>query len=46
VPFILVDDELEIEELREDGALKDIAPTILKLMGIEQPKEMDGKPLF
>jgi 2,3-bisphosphoglycerate-independent phosphoglycerate mutase len=29
-----------------DGKLADIAPTILKLMGIEQPKVMDGIPLF
>lgn len=28
------------------GILADVAPTLLKLMGIEQPAEMTGKPLF
>ena len=29
-----------------DGKLADIAPTILQLMGIEQPPIMDGKSLI
>ncbi len=29
-----------------DGRLADLAPTLLKLMGIEQPPEMTGKPLL
>ena len=29
-------------ELRENGKLADIAPTMLKIMGLPQPKEMDG----
>ncbi|WP_298224388.1 2,3-bisphosphoglycerate-independent phosphoglycerate mutase [Acidocella sp.] len=29
-----------------DGVLADIAPTILKLMGLAQPTAMTGKPLF
>ncbi|MGB0776691.1 MAG: 2,3-bisphosphoglycerate-independent phosphoglycerate mutase [Flavobacteriaceae bacterium] len=37
VPFILVDKD--IKEIK-DGVLGDIAPTILKLMGIEQPEAM------
>lgn len=32
--------------LSPDGALKDIAPTILYLLGIEQPKEMTGQNLI
>jgi 2,3-bisphosphoglycerate-independent phosphoglycerate mutase len=28
-----------------DGRLADIAPTLLKLMGLPQPKEMTGRPL-
>jgi len=32
--------------LGDNGALCDIAPTILKIMGVEQPPEMTGKPLF
>ena len=30
----------------DNGSLKDIAPTILKLMQIKQPKEMTGKSLI
>jgi 2,3-bisphosphoglycerate-independent phosphoglycerate mutase len=42
VPVILIDkDKLHIK----DGILGDIAPTILKLMGIEQPKVMIQKAL-
>jgi 2,3-bisphosphoglycerate-independent phosphoglycerate mutase len=43
VPFILTK---QGEELREGGILADISPTILKLLGIEQPKEMTGRPLY
>lgn len=42
VPLILVDEE--IKEIK-DGVLGDIAPTILKLMGIPQPDLMTQKPL-
>ncbi len=42
VPLILVDPE--IKEIK-DGVLGDIAPTILKLMGIAQPKLMTRKSL-
>ncbi|WP_298902310.1 2,3-bisphosphoglycerate-independent phosphoglycerate mutase [uncultured Psychroserpens sp.] len=42
VPVILIDNEnLKIK----DGILGDIAPTILKLMGISQPETMTQKPL-
>ena len=33
-------------ELRENGTLADIAPTLLKMMDIKIPIEMTGKPLF
>jgi 2,3-bisphosphoglycerate-independent phosphoglycerate mutase len=33
-------------KLREGGKLCDIAPTILKLLGITQPKEMTGESLI
>ena len=45
VPVILVDYADKVE-LRKDGALCDVAPTILKMMKIAQPKEMTGKALF
>ncbi len=41
VPFILVKDGFK-GKLREKGILADVAPTILYLMGIEKPAEMDG----
>jgi 2,3-bisphosphoglycerate-independent phosphoglycerate mutase len=33
-------------ELREDGILGDLAPTMLTLLNLEQPKEMTGKTLI
>lgn len=32
--------------LREGGVLADLSPTILKLLGVEQPKEMTGKTIL
>ena len=45
VPFILVNAE-PAYRLREGGCLADIAPTLIQLMGMEQPKEMTGKSLL
>lgn len=45
VPFILVNYD-ENYKLRENGCLADIAPTLLEMMGLEQPKEMTGKSLL
>ena len=45
VPFILVNADPSCE-LREGGCLADIAPTLIELMGLEQPKEMTGKSLL
>lgn len=45
VPFILVNAGEEYG-LREGGCLADIAPTLIELMGLEQPKEMTGKSLL
>jgi len=44
VPFVLVSKRFK-ELKRDKGSLVDIAPTILKMMGIDQPKEMTGKSL-
>jgi 2,3-bisphosphoglycerate-independent phosphoglycerate mutase len=41
VPFVIVDWDQE-QRLRSDGALCDVAPTILSMLGIEQPREMSG----
>ena len=43
VPFILCGAGTE---LRPDGRLADIAPTILDVMGLACPEEMDGKTLI
>ena len=45
VPFILVNADSGYG-LREGGCLADIAPTLIELMGMEQPKEMTGKSLL
>lgn len=45
VPFILINAD-EKYGLREGGCLADIAPTLIELMGMEQPKEMTGKSLL
>ncbi|MDD7915835.1 2,3-bisphosphoglycerate-independent phosphoglycerate mutase [Polaribacter ponticola] len=43
VPFILIDEEIKSIK---SGILGDIAPTILELIGVEQPKEMTQKSLL
>lgn len=42
VPFIYVGRPASV---RDGGALSDIAPTLLTLMGLPQPAEMTGRPL-
>jgi 2,3-bisphosphoglycerate-independent phosphoglycerate mutase len=44
VPFLVVDGSRE-HALRDGGALCDVGPTILRLLGLEQPGEMDGRDL-
>ena len=45
VPFILVNYD-ENYTLRERGCLADIAPTLIEMMGMQQPAEMTGKSLL
>ena len=45
VPFILVNYDDSVK-LREGGCLADIVPTLIELMGMEQPAEMTGKSLI
>ena len=42
VPFYIVGASVRLR----DGRLADIAPTMLDLMGLEKPKEMDGETLI
>jgi 2,3-bisphosphoglycerate-independent phosphoglycerate mutase len=44
--LVLVDDSRKGVTLREGGRLADIAPTMLKMLGIAQPKEMTGESLI
>ena len=46
VPFILVSEKYRHAKLRQDGILADIAPTLLQLMGLPQPEEMEGKSMI
>ena len=43
VPFCVIGYDCE---LRDGGRLADIAPTMLQILGLEQPEEMDGKSLI
>ena len=43
VPVFLFNKDVK---LRTGGALCDLSPTILKIMGIEKPKLMTGESLF
>ncbi len=43
VPFVAV--RAATETLRDGGSLRDVAPTVLQLLGIDQPVEMTGRSL-
>ena len=45
VPFHLIDDEYTGAKLRDGGALEDVAPTVLALLGLEKPAAMTGRDL-
>jgi 2,3-bisphosphoglycerate-independent phosphoglycerate mutase len=45
VPFHLIDEESIGVQLRSGGALEDVAPTLLGLLGVEKPTEMTGRDL-
>ena len=45
VPFIMIDPADKSPITLRDGSLGDVAPTVLNVMGIPQPAEMDGKSL-
>jgi 2,3-bisphosphoglycerate-independent phosphoglycerate mutase len=44
VPCIAIGDNLNLQKVQ--GKLADVAPTILEIMGVKQPKEMTGKSLL
>jgi 2,3-bisphosphoglycerate-independent phosphoglycerate mutase len=43
VPFVAV--AADAARLRAGGSLRDVAPTVLQLLGIERPPEMTGRDL-
>lgn len=45
VPLLYIGRKAQLAKVGE-GALSDIAPTLLKMMGLPQPAEMTGKPLL
>src|SRR5205823_14596282 len=44
VPFLIVGDDATTP-LRHGGALRDVGPTVLRMLGIEPPPEMTGRDL-
>ena len=46
VPFIVAGDKYAKATLEKTGALCDVAPTLLDVMGVEKPVEMEGKSLI
>ena len=47
VPMIFINcDSEKIKNIKEDGALCNIAPTILKLLDLKQPKEMTAESMI
>ena len=46
VPLVLAGERFRGARLREGGILADVSPTILEIMGIDQPAEMDARSLI
>ncbi|MET0595945.1 MAG: 2,3-bisphosphoglycerate-independent phosphoglycerate mutase, partial [Polyangiaceae bacterium] len=46
VPLLYVNDQHKDAKIRSGGRICDVAPTMLKLMGLPQPSVMSGVPLF
>jgi 2,3-bisphosphoglycerate-independent phosphoglycerate mutase len=45
VPFIVVSENAKQFTLKPNGSLRDISPTILGMLGVDEPKEMTGADL-
>lgn len=47
VPCVLIGEAFQdMKKLRSHGTLADIAPTLLKMLDIDPPSDMTGKPLY
>src|SRR6202008_1178630 len=45
VPFIVVSENSKQFSLKPNGSLRDISPTVLGMLGVDEPKEMTGADL-
>jgi 2,3-bisphosphoglycerate-independent phosphoglycerate mutase len=45
VPFIVIAEDSKKFTLKPNGSLRDISPTILGMLGLDEPKEMTGRDL-
>jgi len=45
VPFIVLSDDAKQYTLKPNGSLRDISPTILGMLGVDEPQEMTGNDL-
>ncbi len=46
VELIVMDEQFRGKKLRDGGRLADVAPTLIQMMGLEKPSEMDGVSLI
>jgi 2,3-bisphosphoglycerate-independent phosphoglycerate mutase len=46
VPFLFIRKDAESTKLRDGGRIADVAPTMLKLLGLPQPAQMTGESLL
>jgi 2,3-bisphosphoglycerate-independent phosphoglycerate mutase len=45
VPFIVIAENAKQFTLKPNGSLRDISPTVLGMLGVDEPKEMTGRDL-
>lgn len=46
VPFVMANAPKNFSLKKTDGVLGDVAPTVLNVMGLQQPGDMDGHSLL
>jgi 2,3-bisphosphoglycerate-independent phosphoglycerate mutase len=45
VPFIVVSEDAKQFTMKAGGSLRDISPTMLGMLGVDEPKDMTGMDL-